>query len=136
MDDKTKVILDVQVDGAQAVKEIDRLNGEIAKLREEQSKLDTTTEEGRKTSIAYDEQIKALKKEMQGYSKAIQDSVKENENAVGSYNALSAQLAQLKRAYKAAASDEDRNAILKNLVKVDERLKELDEISHIILRML
>lgn len=127
MADKTQVILDVQVDGAQAVKEIDRLNGEIAKLREEQSKLDTTTEEGRKTSIAYDEEIKSLKKEIQGYSKAIQDSVKENENAVGSYNALSAQLAQLKRAYKAAASDEERNAILKNLVKVDERLKELDE---------
>ena len=127
MADKTQVILDVQVDGVQAVKEIDRLNGEIAKIREEQSKLNLETEEGRKTSIAYDEQVKSLKKEMQGYSKAIQDSVKENENAVGSYNALSAQLAQLKRAYKAAASDEERNAILKNLVKVDERLKELDE---------
>lgn len=127
MADKTQVILDVQVDGVQAVKEIDRLNGEIAKIREEQSKLNLETEEGRKTSIAYDEQVKSLKKEMQGYSKAIQDSVKENENAVGSYNALSAQLAQLKREYKAAASDEDRNAILKNLVKVDERLKELDE---------
>lgn len=125
--DRESIILDVQIDGTQAVQKIAELKGEVANLREEQKKLDMTTEEGRKEYVALDEQIKVINKEISAYSKKIQDTVKENENAADSYNALSAQLAQLKAAYKAAANDQDREAILKNLTKVDQRLKELDE---------
>ena len=125
--DRESIILDVQIDGTQAVQKIAELKDEVAGLREEQKKLDTTTEEGRKEYVALDEQIKVINKEISSYSKKIQDTVKENENAADSYNALSAQLAQLKAEYKAAANDKDREEILKNLTKVDQRLKDLDE---------
>jgi len=135
------VLLNVEIDNAQAIQNIADLQAQIAKLRaeqeneiKEQKKLGNENGKTTTTYVRLDQQIKALNKQIQEQTKIIQDEAKEIRNAEGSYNALSAQLGQLKAAYKAAASDEERAAILEQLTVVDQRLKELDEAQGVYVR--
>lgn len=120
------VILDVKIENSQAVKNIADLKNKIDELRAAQKQELSENGQVTESYVLMGEQIKALSKEMQEQSKQIQNEVKENQNLEGSYNALSAQLSQLKAEYKAVATDEERERILESLKAVNDRLVELD----------
>lgn len=126
-DQKESILLDVKIENAQAVQNIAKLKQEVENLRkaqQEEAKNNGTTTE---TYVRLNEQIKALNTQIAEQSRIIQAEAKESRNLEGSYNALSAQLAQLKQEYKAVATDEEREAILTHLKEVNDRLVELDE---------
>ncbi len=125
-DQKESILLDVKIENAQAVQNIAKLKQEVENLRkaqQEEAKNNGTTTE---TYVRLNEQIKALNTQIAEQSRIIQAEAKESRNLEGSYNALSAQLAQLKQEYKAVATDEEREAILTHLKEVNDRLVELD----------
>jgi hypothetical protein len=129
-----KIILNVEIDNAQAVQNIAALRQKIDELRAAQKEQNTATEEGREEYVRLGEQIKNLNKQVAEQSRVIQDEAKAKQldkdmtiDLNGSYNSLSQQLTKLKAAYHAAGSDEDRKKILENLTAVDSKLKELDE---------
>jgi len=125
-DQKESILLDVKIENAQAVQNIAKLKQEVENLRkaqQEEAKNNGTTTE---TYVRLNEQIKALNTQIAEQSRIIQAEAKESRNLEGSYNALSAQLAQLKQEYKAVATDEEREAILVHLKEVNDRLVELD----------
>lgn len=126
MDDKTKILLEVDIPTSEPVKNITELKKAVAALREEQKQLKDAGAENSEEYVVLEQKIKALNTAIADNTRTLQADVKEAANAEGSYNALSAQLTKLKQAYHAAASDEEREAILQNLSQVDKKLKELD----------
>lgn len=126
MDDKTKILLEVDIPTSEPIKNITELKKAVAALRDEQKQLKNAGAENSEEYVVLEQKIKALNKAIAENSRTLQADVKEAANAEGSYNALSAQLTKLKQAYHAAASDEEREAILQNLSQVDKKLKELD----------
>lgn len=128
------ILLDVKISNAQAVQNIAALKEQVAKLKQEQQAyIDAQNEEDKaaaknsETYVRLNEQIKALNVQISEQSRIVQAEAKEARNLEGSYNALSAQLAQLKSQYKAVATDEEREEILVHLKEVNDRLVELDE---------
>ena len=132
-DQKETVLLDVQIENAAAVKNVADLKKKIDELTEANKVLidkkkqnQELTKEERQQLVIYEQQVKALNTQIAEQTRIIQAEVKESRNLEGSYNALSAQLAQLKQEYKAVATDEDRQRILESLKVVNDRLVELD----------
>ena len=127
------ILLDVKISNAQAVQNIAALKQQVAALKQEQQEFidaqkdeDKAAAKNSETYVRLNEQIKALNQQISEQSRIIQAEAKEARNLEGSYNALSAQLAQLKQEYKAVATDEEREAILVHLKEVNDRLVELD----------
>ena len=128
------ILLDVKISNAQAVQNIAALKEKVAELKQEQQAyIDAQNEEDKvaaknsETYVRLNEQIKALNVQISEQSRIVQAEAKEARNLEGSYNALSAQLAQLKSQYKAVATDEERKAITSRLKEVNDQLVELDK---------
>lgn len=92
--EKTAVI-NLQIQDGVALKTMASINKQIDDLKTKQSKLSTTTEQGRVSYVKYEQQIKALQSQYRAYSKEIQKSfgTKERETQVtaevtSAYNVL------------------------------------------------
>lgn len=134
MDEEIKKI--VTVDTSQAVDALDKLKGatdqadqgfnsmkdakdKIDSLKAGMMSLDETSEE-------YASTLKELQTLQDKYNKVISDAKGANDAAAGSYNALSKQMSDLKKAWKATADEAERNSIGQQILEINDKLKEFD----------
>lgn len=130
----SKVLLDVEVSTQEPVKNIAELRDAVDKLKKQQKELKKAGQENSEEYVVLEQKIKALNGAIGENTRTIQANIKEAANAEGSYNALSAQLTKLKQAYHAAGSDQEREAILKDLRSVSDQLKALDQAQGVYVR--
>lgn len=126
----------VTVDTSQAVDALDKLKGatdqadqgfnsmkdakdKIDSLKAGMMSLDETSEE-------YASTLKELQTLQDKYNKVISDAKGANDAAAGSYNALSKQMSDLKKAWKATADEAERNSIGQQILEINDKLKEFD----------
>lgn len=126
----------ITVDTSQAVDALDKLKGatnqvdqgfnsmkdakdKIDSLKAGMMSLDETSEE-------YASTLKELQTLQDKYNKVISDAKGANDAAAGSYNALSKQMSDLKKAWKATADETERNSIGQQILEINDKLKEFD----------
>lgn len=126
----------ITVDTSQAVDALDKLKGatdqtdqsfnsmkdakdKIDSLKAEMLSLDDASEE-------YTSTLKELQTLQDKYNKVISDAKGANDAAAGSYNALSKQMSDLKKAWKATADETERNSIGQQILEINDKLKEFD----------
>lgn len=126
----------VTVDTSQAVDALDKLKGatnqvdqEFNSMKDAKDKMDSLKAEMLSLDDASEEYASTLK-ELQTlqdkYNKVISDAKGANDAAAGSYNALSKQMSDLKKAWKATADEAERNSIGQQILEINDKLKEFD----------
>ena len=126
----------ITVDTSQAVDALDKLKGttnqvyqEFNSMKDAKDKIDSlkagmlSLDE---TSEEYASTLKELQTLQDKYNKVISDAKGANDAAAGSYNALSKQMSDLKKAWKATADEAERNAIGQQILEINDKLKEFD----------
>lgn len=134
MADEIKKI--VTVDTSQAVDALDKLKGATEQvdqgfnsMKDAKDKMDSlkagmmSLDE---TSEEYASTLKELQTLQDKYNKVISDAKGANDAAAGSYNALSKQMSDLKKAWKATADEAERNSIGQQILEINDKLKEFD----------
>ena len=91
----------------------------IDKLRASLIDLDETSEE-------YTERVEEIDKVQDKLNKAMKATSDNTKDAEGSYNALSKQMSELKKAFKATNDEAERNALAKQITGINDQLKEMD----------
>lgn len=134
MADEIKKI--VTVDTSQAVDALDKLKGatnqvdqEFNSMKDAKDKMDSLKAEMislDETSEEYASTLKELQTLQDKYNKVISDAKGANDAAAGSYNALSKQMSDLKKAWKATADEAERNSIGQQILEINDKLKEFD----------
>lgn len=94
-----KILIDVDIKATEALKELADLKLKAQELREEQKKLDTSTQEGMQRYQALGQQIKAINKASQEREKTIQNEIKKQNEASDSLQAMKAKLSLLTAEY-------------------------------------
>lgn len=117
MAEDIKKVIDVSVDGAQ--KSLRSLRQEVSALRDNLLNLEQGTEEYNKTA----EQIADIQEEINTVMKA---GKKETDAAEGSYNHLVKTMGELKKQWRATADEAERDAIGKQILEINNQLKDLD----------
>ena len=126
----------ITVDTSQAVDALDKLKGatnqvdqEFNSMKDAKDKMDSLKAEMLSLDEASEEYASTLK-ELQTlqdkYNKVISDAKGANDAAAGSYNALSKQMSDLKKAWKATADEAERNEIGQQILEINDKLKEFD----------
>ena len=126
----------VTVDTSQAVDALNKLKGatdqvgqEFNSMKDAKDKMDSLKAEMLSLDDASEEYASTLK-ELQTlqdkYNKVISDAKGVNDAAAGSYNALSKQMSDLKKAWKATADEAERNSIGQQILEINDKLKEFD----------
>lgn len=126
----------VTVDTSQAVDALDKLKGatdqvgqEFNSMKDAKDKMDSLKAEMLSLDDASEEYASTLK-ELQTlqdkYNKVVSDAKGANDAAAGSYNALSKQMSDLKKAWKATADEAERNSIGQQILEINDKLKEFD----------
>lgn len=110
-------IIDIRTEGS--VKSLAELKAEVDKNKAAFDGLTTADEE-------YDQSLIALKKSQEAYNTAVRLTVKENGQAKGSYNALSAEMSRLKIAWKATTDEAQKAALGKRIKEINDQLKDMD----------
>ena len=105
--EEKQVILKVNLVDEGSAKNLATLTSGLDDLKASKKALDTTTEKGRVQNEQYTIAISAQRKAINEARKELQNSIKENRSAVGSYNKLSAQY-DLNKTKLNAMSDADR----------------------------
>lgn len=123
---ESKVILDVEVSTQKPIKNITELKKAVEALKKQQKALKDANLENSEEYEVLGQKIKALNSAINENTKTIQNNIKEATNAEGSYNALSAQMANLKQAYHAAATEAERTSLAKQINEINDQLKEMD----------
>lgn len=126
----------ITVDTSQAVDALDKLKGvtnqvdqEFNSMKDAKDKMDSlkagmmSLDE---TSEEYASTLKELQTLQDKYNKVISDAKGANDAAAGSYNALSKQMSNLKKAWKATADEAERNSIGQQILEINDKLKEFD----------
>ena len=124
----------ITVDTSQAVDALDKLKGatnqvdqEFNSMKDAKDKMDSLKAEMLSLDDASEEYASTLK-ELQTlqdkYNKVISDAKGANDAAAGSYNALSKQMSDLKKAWKATADEAERNSIGQQILEINDKLKE------------
>ena len=126
----------ITVDTSQAVDALDKLKGttnqvdqEFNSMKDAKDKIDSlkagmmSLDE---TSEEYASTLKELQTLQDKYNKVISDAKGANDAAAGSYNALSKQMSDLKKAWKATADEAERNSIGQQILEINDKLKEFD----------
>lgn len=126
----------ITVDTSQAVDALDKLKGvtdqvgqEFNSMKDAKDKMDSlkagmmSLDE---TSEEYASTLKELQTLQDKYNKVISDAKGANDAAAGSYNALSKQMSDLKKAWKATADEAERNSIGQQILEINDKLKEFD----------
>ena len=95
-----------------AKKYIDRLRASLIDLDE--------------TSAEYAERVDEIDKVQDKLNKAMKATGDKTKDAEGSYNALSKQMSELKKAFKATNDEAEREVLAKQIVNINDQLKEMD----------
>ena len=134
MADEIKKVIEVDVSGA--LDSIDDLRDEVVsagysfkslgdakkyidRLRASLIDLDETSEE-------YAERVDEIDKVQDKLNKAMKATGDKTKDAEGSYNALSKQMSELKKAFKATNDEAEREVLAKQIVNINDQLKEMD----------
>ena len=134
MADEIKKVISVDVSGA--LDSIDDLRDEVVsagysfkslgdakkyidRLRASLIDLDETSEE-------YAERVDEIDKVQDKLNKAMKATGDKTKDAEGSYNALSKQMSELKKAFKATNDEAEREVLAKQIVNINDQLKEMD----------
>ena len=126
----------ITVDTSQAVDALDKLKGatdqvgqEFNSMKDAKDKMDSLKAEMLSLDDASEEYASTLK-ELQTlqdkYNKVVSDAKGANDAAAGSYNALSKQMSDLKKAWKATADEAERNSIGQQILEINDKLKGFD----------
>ena len=91
----------------------------IDKLRASLIDLDETSEE-------YIERVEEIDKVQDKLNKAMKATGDKTKDAEGSYNALSKQMSELKKQFKATNDEAERQSLAKQIVGINDQLKEMD----------
>ena len=126
----------ITVDTSQAVDALDKLKGatnqvdqEFNSMKDAKDKMDSLKAEMislDETSEEYASTLKELQTLQDKYNKVISDAKGVTDAAAGSYNALSKQMSDLKKAWKATADEAERNSIGQQILEINDKLKEFD----------
>lgn len=126
----------VTVDTSQAVDALDKLKGatdqvgqEFTSMKDAKDKMDSLKAEMislDEASEEYASTLKELQTLQDKYNKVVSDAKGANDAAAGSYNALSKQMADLKKAWKATADEAERNSIGQQILEINDKLKGFD----------
>ena len=117
MDESIVKIIDVKVEGT------DSINGlveTIKKLREQLDAIDQTSQQ-------YKDLLLALAKNQSKLRSVMKGSADDAKAAEGSYAALSKEMSVLRKAWKATADEQERSDLGKQILAINNRLKELDK---------
>ena len=95
-----------------AKKYIDRLRASLIDLDE--------------TSTEYAERVDEIDKVQDKLNKAMKATGDKTKDAEGSYNALSKQMSELKKAFKETNDEAEREVLAKQIVNINDQLKEMD----------
>ena len=134
MADEIKKVIEVDVSGA--LDSIDDLRDEVVsagysfkslgdakkyidRLRASLIDLDETSED-------YAERVDEIDKVQDKLNKAMKATGDRTKDAEGSYNALSKQMSELKKAFKATNDEAEREVLAKQIVNINDQLKEMD----------
>ena len=134
MADEIKKVIEVDVSGA--LDSIDDLRDEVVsagysfkslgdakkyidRLRASLIDLDETSSE-------YAERVDEIDKVQDKLNKAMKATGDRTKDAEGSYNALSKQMSELKKAFKATNDEAEREVLAKQIVGINDQLKEMD----------
>ena len=134
MADEIKKVIEVDVSGA--LDSIDDLRDEVVsagysfkslgdakkyidRLRASLIDLDETSED-------YAERVDEIDKVQDKLNKAMKATGDKTKDAEGSYNALSKQMSELKKAFKATNDEAEREVLAKQIVNINDQLKEMD----------
>lgn len=134
MADEIKKVIEVDVSGA--LDSLDDLRDEVVsagysfkslgdakkyidRLRASLIDLDETSEE-------YAERVDEIDKVQDKLNKAMKATGDKTKDAEGSYNALSKQMSELKKAFKATNDEAEREVLAKQIVNINDQLKEMD----------
>lgn len=91
----------------------------IDRLRASLIDLDETSEE-------YEERVEEIDKVQDKLNKAMKATGDKAKDAEGSYNALSKKMSELKKAFKETNDEAERNKLAKQIVGINDQLKEMD----------
>lgn len=125
MSDERKIILQLQIDATKSITDLVTIKSRISALKEEQSKLNTETLEGKKTYEAYQAQIKALTKEQKSLELAVEKTAAGFQFETGSIASNRAELSKLTAEYKNIANP--TTAQTKRIKDLSDRLKEQEK---------
>ena len=78
------------------------------------------------TSTEYAERVDEIDKVQDKLNKAMKATGDKTKDAEGSYNALSKQMSELKKAFKATNDEAEREVLAKQIVNINDQLKEMD----------
>ena len=78
------------------------------------------------TSAEYAERVEEIDKVQDKLNKAMKATGDKTKDAEGSYNALSKQMSELKKAFKATNDEAERQSLAKQIVGINDQLKEMD----------
>ena len=92
----------------------------IDRLRASLIDLDETSEE-------YEERVEEIDKVQDKLNKAMKATGDKAKDAEGSYNALSKKMSELKKAFKETNDEAERDKLAKQIVGINDQLKEMDE---------
>lgn len=126
----------ITVDVSDSLENIDKLRDEVVsagysfkslgdakkyidKLRASLIDLDETSED-------YAERVDEIDKVQEKLNKAMKATGDKTKDAEGSYNALSKQMSELKKAFKATNDEAEREVLAKQIVNINDQLKEMD----------
>jgi len=130
-DVNTSVVIKVEAQASEAIASIVKLKAETEDLKNRQSQLDTSTDDGKKKFEAYSATIKANNAEIRSLSTATQNMAKEQQAAAGSIdqmraqvNSLTKEFTKLSQAERDSAKGQELKASIKT--KTDE-LKALEK---------
>ena len=112
-----KVLIDIQIDAADALKKYTSLKTEAEKLKKTQKELDQSTEDGRLEFELLGQQVKALNKEAETYQREIQNNIKLVNEEEGSLQQMKAELALMTAEYNSLSEAKRKGAEGQALIK-------------------
>lgn len=138
MEDIEKILIDIQVNSSDAIKNITDLRDKVGQLKEqqkllqeEQKKGNITTEEFAKQNEILTQQIKATNKALGDQQRSLQKQVEAAQDAEGSLDQMRKQLASMRKEYNALSKQERESPIgqemAKNIADLNDELKGAEE---------
>lgn len=114
--EKQQIVIDIEVKADAALAELQALQAQEAKLKQERENLGEITDANRATYNAYTEAIKANRKEQQEQSKVIQNTIKKFKSASDSLTAMKARLSNVTKEFNDLSKAEREGAKGKELL--------------------
>lgn len=138
MEDIEKILLDIEVNSAEAIKNITEYRQKVEQLKNQQKELNKEFKSGKVSSDDYAKQNEVLTQQIKATNKALQDEQREFqkqvaavEDAEGSLNQMRKQLAAMKKEYSALSKQERESPIgqemAKNISDLNDELKDAEE---------